>query len=78
MKSLLKRFDDLDKKYFRTVTPNGYFNRADIMTEVTCWLDDYRSKVEQENGTPDVKEWFYQAIDELKESLNNQKESSKQ
>lgn len=78
MKSLLERFDELDKKYFRTVTPNGYFNRADIMTEVKAWLEDYRQKVRDEPSTPDVAEWFHQAIDELEALLSsNESKTSK-
>lgn len=71
MKSLEERFDHLDKIYCRIVTPNGYFSRADIMTEVKAWLEDYRQKVRDETSTPDIAEWFHQAIDELEACLSS-------
>lgn len=41
----------------------------DCLEEAKSFLEDYREKVQQEDGTPDVKVWFYQAVDELEALL---------
>lgn len=40
-----------------------------INEQVEEWLTDYANKVAEEDGDPDVKEWFYQAVGELKTLL---------
>jgi hypothetical protein len=40
-----------------------------IVDVVEEWLDDYHLTIEVEYGDPDVKEWFYMAVSELKVKL---------
>jgi hypothetical protein len=46
-----------------------YLNQGEATIITRKWLEEYRQQIQEEDGTPDVKMWFYQAIDELEASL---------
>jgi uncharacterized protein YbcC (UPF0753/DUF2309 family) len=63
MKTLKQRLID-------RISEGAYPIRVDQINEqVEAWLTDYANKVSEESGTPDVKEWFYRAVGELKTLL---------
>lgn len=70
MKTLNERFNHLDKIYFRTVTPNGYFSRADIMTEVKGWLEDWKKETEESVRAPLLIDEKLDLLNDMLASLN--------
>lgn len=46
-----------------------YLNQGEATIIVRKWLEEYREHIQQDIGEPDVKHWFYMAIDELESFL---------
>jgi len=67
MKTLQEIYDE---KFEERLKNGSWMNKFDIFKyALKEWLTQYRDEVTQEDGTPDVKEWFYQCIDELLRKL---------
>jgi MoxR-like ATPase len=66
MKSLKEFFDEEEKRTWRIMSPNGTFTMNQIERITKEWLEEYRKDIQEHDGDPDVKDWFYMAVDELK------------